>query len=93
VAFCLFICLFFGTTVFGDSHEQEGMDNLEEVCENEPNAYDYVQACYVANDIPLELLEDIWPTVEFLVNAVVAYTQPADASNDDQFECKLIIAV
>ncbi|KAI6184330.1 hypothetical protein M3Y97_00584700 [Aphelenchoides bicaudatus] len=58
------------------------MENPEE---NEPNAYDYIEACYIANDIPLELLEEVWPTAEFLVNAVVAYTQPTE-TYDDQSE-------
>jgi formylmethanofuran dehydrogenase subunit E-like metal-binding protein len=65
------------------------MDNPDETCENEASTYDYIQMCYMANDIPLELLEDVWPSVEFLIDAVVAYTQPSDTTNDDQFECKL----
>lgn len=66
------------------------MENSEDICENELNAFDYVQACYLENDIPMELLEDVWPTVEFLINAVVAYTQPVDNSTDDHLECKRV---
>lgn len=43
---------------------------MEEDNENDDSAniYEYIQACYVAEGIPTELLEEVWPTVDFLVS-------------------------
>lgn len=43
------------------------------------SAYEYVQMCYEAEEIPLDLLEEVFPTVDFLVATT------ASAFDDDLY--------
>lgn len=64
------------------------------------NAFDYVQWCYEQDGIPLEILEDVWPTVEFLIstatydsrlddnNPYLYYDQQQEPQYDDYFQGK-----
>lgn len=58
------------------------VDSLDQsVQENgQLSAYEYLQYCYEAEGIPLGILEEIFPTVEFLVST----TSACDDRNEDE---------